>query len=103
MLTGLAEVRRVEKMREKRAFEDRLPAIDDVAQLPLRQRMVEAWEQAEWAEREAEILGVQEQRLELLEQALQVRLRCAAQRGRGGGRGTALARPHRGLRPPTGQ
>lgn len=38
-----------------------------------RQAMIEAWEVQEWAEREEEIRGVQEERLALLAQALQVR------------------------------
>ncbi|MEW5301113.1 MAG: hypothetical protein WDW36_003993 [Sanguina aurantia] len=70
---GLQEVRRVEKMREKRAFEATLPPINDTALLPLRQRMIEEWEAREWSEREAEIVGVQMERLELLEQAMMVR------------------------------
>jgi len=65
-------VRRLEKLRAKRAFEASLPPIDDVARLPERQAMIEAWEAQEWVEREEEIKGVQEERLELLAQALQV-------------------------------
>jgi hypothetical protein len=68
----LQEVRRLEKLRAKRAFEASLPAIDDVARLPERQAMIEAWEVQEWMEREEEIKGVQEERLSLLAQALQV-------------------------------
>ena len=49
----------VERRRAKRAFEAGLPAINDLERLPLRQRMLEAWETAEWAERDAEIAGVQ--------------------------------------------
>lgn len=41
--------------------------------LPLRQRMIEEWEAQEWMERESEILEVQDIRLNLLEQALEVR------------------------------
>ncbi|GFR51855.1 hypothetical protein Agub_g14325, partial [Astrephomene gubernaculifera] len=70
---GLQEVTRIDKMRAKRAFEATLPPIDDVARLPLRQKMIEEWESREWAEREEEILEVQEQRLALLDNALQVR------------------------------
>jgi hypothetical protein len=40
--------------------------------------MIEAWEVQEWAEREEEIRGVQEERLALLAQALQVRCRRGA-------------------------
>lgn len=56
---GLREVEAVERRRAKRAFEAGLPAINDLERLPLRQRMLEAWETAEWAERDAEIAGVQ--------------------------------------------
>jgi hypothetical protein len=69
---GLQEVRRLEKLRAKRAFEATLPPIDDVERLPERQAMIEAWEVQEWVEREEEIKGVQEERLALLAQALQV-------------------------------
>jgi hypothetical protein len=72
---GLQEVRRLEKLRAKRAFEATLPPIDDVERLPERQAMIEAWEVQEWVEREEEIKGVQEERLALLAQALQVGLR----------------------------
>jgi hypothetical protein len=37
-----------------------------------RQKMIEKWEAQEWNEREGEILGVQEERLALLDQAIQV-------------------------------
>lgn len=70
--SGLQEVHHLEKMREKRAFEATLPPIDDLAQLPLRQKMIEEWEAQEWRERGEEIQGVQDQRLEILEQAIQV-------------------------------
>jgi hypothetical protein len=66
---GLQEVRRLEKLRAKRAFEATLPSIDDVERLPERQAMIEAWEVQEWIEREEEIKGVQEERLALLAQA----------------------------------
>lgn len=65
-------MRRLEKLRQKHAFEASLPPIDDVAWLPERQAMIEAWEVQEWVEREDEIKGVQEERLALLAQALQV-------------------------------
>lgn len=65
-------MRRLEKLRAKRAFEATLPPIDDVERLPERQVMIEAWEVQEWIEREEEIRGVQEERLALLAQALQV-------------------------------
>ena len=67
---GLQEVRRIEKLREKRAFEATLPPLSDIERLPLRQQMLDEWESKEWAEREGEILSVQDERLALLEQAL---------------------------------
>eukprot|EP00879_Flechtneria_rotunda_P018415 GHRR01019318.1.p1 GENE.GHRR01019318.1~~GHRR01019318.1.p1 ORF type:complete len:620 (+),score=247.57 GHRR01019318.1:678-2537(+) len=70
---GLQEVRRLEKLRAKRAFEALLPPIDDAARMPERQAMIEAWEASEWQEREEEIKSVQDERLALLENALQVR------------------------------
>ena len=57
--SGLQEVRRIEKMREKRAFEATLPPIDDLVRLPQRQAMIEEWENREWEERDDEIRGVQ--------------------------------------------
>lgn len=75
---------RIDKMRAKRAFEASLPPIDDVARLPLRQRMIEEWEAKEWEEREQEILSIQDKRLELLDNALQVRVRlCVRVLGHG--------------------
>lgn len=64
---------RLEAARDKRAFEVSLPPIDDLQQLPLRQALIEQWEAREWEARAEEIRGVQEERLALLEQALQVR------------------------------
>ena len=63
---------RLEAAREKRACEASMPPIDDLQQLPLRQAMIEQWEAREWAQRGEEIRGVQEERLALLERALQV-------------------------------
>lgn len=77
---GLQEVRRIEKLRAKRAFEATLPPLHDLANLPLRQKMIEEWEGREWEEREMEILGVQDERLEMIDEALQVN-------GGGGGGG----------------
>jgi len=68
----VVQVWRIEKMRAKRAFEATLPPLDDLEQLPRRQRMIEEWEAEEWKEREGEIHGVQDERLNLLEQALLV-------------------------------
>ena len=60
----------VQRMRAKRAFEASLPPLSDVARLPLRQRLMEEWEEAEWAEREREIARVQEERLDVLKRAI---------------------------------
>ncbi len=40
--------------------------------MPCRQKMIEEWEAREWDEREREIHSVQDERLELLDQAIQV-------------------------------
>ena len=70
---GLAEAEHIEKMRAKRAFEASLPPLSDVSQLPLRKRLMEEWEEAEWAEREAEIARLQEERLDILRRAIDAR------------------------------
>jgi len=64
---GLAEVEMLEKARLKRAYEASLPPLHDAARLPLRQRMMEEWENAEWEAREQEIKSVQDERLEVLQ------------------------------------
>ena len=70
---GLPEVEMVEKAREKAAFEASLPASNDLANLPLRKRMMEAWETKEYHEREAELAKLQDERLEVLKQQLEAR------------------------------
>lgn len=97
---GAQEIMQVKKLCEKRAFEASLPPISgeprapaqlarrdddparqprlaarpaDAARLPERQRMLEEWETKEWAEREQEIEGLQEERLAIMEAALEVR------------------------------
>ena len=70
---GDAEATLVQRMRAKRAFEASLPPLSDVARLPLRQRLMEEWEEAEWAEREREIARVQEERLDVLKRAIDAR------------------------------
>jgi hypothetical protein len=82
-------VQRLEAARAKRAFEASLPAIDDLARLPLRQAMIEQWEVAEWEQRAEEIGGVQEERLALLESALRV---GGAEWPFAGGRGGCLVK-----------
>ena len=70
---GAADVDRVERARAKRAFEASLPPLSDTAALPLRRRLMEEWEEAEWAEREREIARVQEERLAVLKAAIDAR------------------------------
>ncbi|KAK3288918.1 hypothetical protein CYMTET_3624 [Cymbomonas tetramitiformis] len=70
---GLAEVEMVEKQRQKRKFEANLPPLNDLNQLPLRQKLMEDWENKEWADREEEIKGLQDERLEVLQRAIAVR------------------------------
>ena len=67
---GMAEARQVEARRERRAFDASLPPLSDAAQLPLRQRMMEERELKEWAQRDAEIQELQDERLRLLETAI---------------------------------
>ena len=70
---GAAEAEHIEKMRAKRAFEASLPPLSDAASLPLRKRLMEEWEEAEWAEREMEIARLQEERLDILRRAIDAR------------------------------
>ena len=73
MPAGAAEAEHIEKMRAKRAFEASLPPLSDAASLPLRKRLMEEWEEAEWAEREMEIARLQEERLDILRRAIDAR------------------------------
>ena len=70
---GAAEAEHIEKMRAKRAFEASLPPLSDAASLPLRKKLMEEWEEAEWAEREMEIARLQEERLDILRRAIDAR------------------------------
>jgi hypothetical protein len=70
---GAADVDRIERARAKRAFEASLPPLSDVASLPLRRKLMEEWEEAEWCEREREIARLQEERLEVLKKAIDAR------------------------------
>ncbi len=63
---GLAEVEKIEKMREKRAFEASLPPLSDLSQMGLRKKMLEEWERREWEDREQEIVELQEEQLRTL-------------------------------------
>ena len=67
---GLYEVQKIEKMREKRAFEASLPPLSDQSKIHVRKRMLDEWESKEWTYRENEIKIVQDERLEKMEQAL---------------------------------
>lgn len=51
-----------------------IACIADLKRLPERQRMLEEWETMEWAEREREIEDLQEERLAILQAALEVSL-----------------------------
>ncbi|MDA9097793.1 hypothetical protein N9L76_02545 [bacterium] len=68
-----ADVVRIEKQRAKRVFEASLPPLSDTKLLPLRRKLMQEWEEAEWAEREREIARVQEERLEVLKAAIDAR------------------------------
>ena len=70
---GAADVDRIERARAKRAFEASLPPLSDTAALPLRRKLMEEWEEAEWAEREREIARLQEERLAVLKAAIDAR------------------------------
>eukprot|EP00227_Mantoniella_beaufortii_P019466 CAMPEP_0197584104 /NCGR_PEP_ID=MMETSP1326-20131121/6810_1 /TAXON_ID=1155430 /ORGANISM="Genus nov. species nov., Strain RCC2288" /LENGTH=1093 /DNA_ID=CAMNT_0043148417 /DNA_START=227 /DNA_END=3508 /DNA_ORIENTATION=+ len=70
---GLAEVEHIERMRAKRAFEASLPPLTDMSKLKMRQKLMEEWEEAEWAEREREIGKLQEERLDVLKRAIECR------------------------------
>lgn len=70
---GLNEIDHIDKLRAKRAFEASLPAIDDLEQLPIRQQLIEEWEEKDWAERCNEIAGLQAERLAFLEEAIECR------------------------------
>ncbi|QDZ25465.1 MAATS1-like protein [Chloropicon primus] len=67
---GLYEVQKIEKMREKRAFEASLPPLSDQSKIHVRKRMLDEWESKEWAYRENEIKIVQDERLDKMEQQL---------------------------------
>jgi hypothetical protein len=70
---GRSEIDRVERQRRKRAFEASLPPLSDASKLGLRKKLMEEWEEAEWAEREREIAQLQEERLEILKAAIDAR------------------------------
>lgn len=67
---GVHHVAYVNKLRAKRTFEATLPPLDETELLPVRQKMMEQWENKEWQEREDEIENAQESRLALLQKAI---------------------------------
>lgn len=70
---GKAEVELIERQRQKKAFEAALPPITDEASFELRRRMMEEQELLEWGQREAEIDRIQNDRLALLQRAIDAR------------------------------
>lgn len=70
---SMAELKLIQRMREKRAFEASLPAITDAASFEKRKAMLEARELAEWALREEEMREEQHARLEVLVDTLRAR------------------------------
>mmetsp|Transcript_51622 Transcript_51622/g.102568 ORF Transcript_51622/g.102568 Transcript_51622/m.102568 type:complete len:703 (-) Transcript_51622:87-2195(-) len=68
-----AELKMIERMRQKRIFQQMLPPPTDEFNLEIRMQLMEAQEFREWADREAHIRHLQEKRLMLLQQALQER------------------------------
>lgn len=70
---GLNEINHIDKLREKRAFEASLPSINNLKELDVRQNLIEKWEEKEWAERSTEIQDLQNQRLSILEEAIDCR------------------------------
>ena len=70
---GLAEVEMIERAREKRAWEGKMPPVDDVGQAGKRRTMMEDLERKEWVIREKEIEKLQQVRLQVLRQILEKR------------------------------
>lgn len=70
---GQAEIELLERTRKKAAFEASLPPMTDEASFLLRKAMLETQEMREWAYREAEIDALHDQRIALLQHALQER------------------------------
>jgi len=65
-----AELKIIERTRQKRIFEQMLPPPTDEFNLEVRASLMEAQEFRDWAEREKTIRDLQEKRLQLLQQAL---------------------------------
>mmetsp|Transcript_42229 Transcript_42229/g.99140 ORF Transcript_42229/g.99140 Transcript_42229/m.99140 type:complete len:706 (-) Transcript_42229:100-2217(-) len=81
--TGLpateAELKMIERTRQKRLFEAMLPPPTDEFNLEVRSQLMEAQEFRDWAERERNIKELQDKRLALLKQALDERSEKAEQ------------------------
>ncbi|CAD7955372.1 unnamed protein product [Amoebophrya sp. A120] len=67
---SLFEVKIIERTRQKRLFEQMLPPATDEFSLNVRAQLLEQQEFKEWAERERQIIRLQERRLELVKQLL---------------------------------
>eukprot|EP00003_Mantamonas_plastica_P004069 TRINITY_DN1319_c0_g1_i2.p1 TRINITY_DN1319_c0_g1~~TRINITY_DN1319_c0_g1_i2.p1 ORF type:complete len:682 (-),score=250.96 TRINITY_DN1319_c0_g1_i2:263-2308(-) len=67
---GQYEVEMIERARQRREFNAQLPPIDDPSTFELRRKMLEEQELREWEEREEQIKRVQDQRIELLKEAI---------------------------------
>merc|ERR1719183_1809124 len=65
-----AELKIIERTRQKRLFEQMLPPPTDEFNLEVRMALMEAQEFRDWKERERHIQELQEKRLELLKTAL---------------------------------
>jgi len=70
---GLEEIKLIQQMREKRAFEASLPAPVDEASRALRKKLLDERERQEWEEREKLMQEEQEARLQVLIEALKAR------------------------------
>jgi len=70
---GLAEVKMIERARQKRSLEGSLPPMTDEASLDLRRKMMGEQELREWNVREAEILLQQEEKLAVFDAEMRER------------------------------
>ncbi|NWI89823.1 CFA91 protein, partial [Pitta sordida] len=68
---GQEEMEVIDRIREKRAWEAALPAMDSPSNIAKRLKMMEEMERKEWAFREQEIEKLQKARLEVLKKMLQ--------------------------------
>ena len=67
---SMTEMEHIERMREKRAFENALPPTSDEACFMLRRKLMEELEVREWNKREEDIKRLHNERLNLLQSAL---------------------------------